>query len=707
MKIIINPSHFNFESVDIKFTGGLGEIRNLLFSPARMNICRTSILFILLSLSALPSVAAVPKTGPAADYLQALLRFEPWAESVWKDYPKISNSGYFGDGASDGNGGIRGTIEIAFSYCVLIRAFPDAPERQHRLNRIEAALRYAVETHQSGPAALVAVDGKKWGVDSTCSQNDGRGWQANAWAASMGFVAALLEKELDPKIVEGCKRVVAAEADFRSRIPPASGYLHNTRAEENGWQSNILALAPAWMPRDPRAKKWIEAAKLYMANTYSVPADSTGPLKEWVKTQTMFPSYTLENHGFFHPSYQISGIMSLGDSYLMARMINPAVAEELRPFMKHNVIPVWQVTKCILLDTGDLAFPSGMDWSLHQFEDVSCLAWMAAHFDMPEAQWAQFRVAKQILHRQTVNGDGRFVGESCRSGAGGGSTDGFYVEAVQASVVALAYLHNEMAGFPTAEGSAPENHVTHYPDIGLIFQRSKNALTTISYGAKTMALVYPLNGTTASQQLLISPNTASFIGTDGKTTLKDFKKTATGFRAELNLNGIKGRTSRVLIDSNPEVVVFLEFPADNSKPLPAEWFLTAIENHPLTGGNRTVLWKDNSTIIKERSGTITQPLFSGWLNVDNWLGLIALPEGEFIYRAAEDYNREGAAEDAIVYRPKEKDKPRTVIVLPGKNAEVTAAVRKSVKWITSKAGCKLSFNMPDGKKMTIQVPLKE
>jgi hypothetical protein len=649
---------------------------------------------------------STPKTGPAADYLQALLKFEPWAESVWKDYPEIPNSGYFGDGKSDGNGGIRGVACIVLNYYVLIDAFPNAPEREHRLKRIEEALRYMEESHQSGPAASLAVDGKKWGVDSTSSITDRRNWQANAWAAEMGFVAARLEKELDPEVIAGCKRVVAAEAEYRSKIPPASGYKHDTKSEENAWQSNILALAPAWMPGDPRAKKWIKAAKLYMVNTYTVPRDSTGPLKQWVKTQTLFPSYTLENHGFFHPSYEISGIMSLGDSYLMAGIINPAVLKEFQPFIEHNVRQVWDVTKNILTETGDLAFPSGMDWSLHQFEDVSCLAWMAAHFKMPEAQWGELRVAKQILHRQEVNGDGRFVGESCRTGAGGGSTDGFYVEAIQSSVIALAYLQHKMAGFPTGKGSAPKNQITHYPDVGLIIQRSKNALTTVSYGSRVMALVYPSNGTTPAQEFFTSPNTSSFIGTDGKAILKDFRTTATGFRTELELNGIKkGRRSRVIIESSPEAVVFIEIPSDTLNHSQDEWFLTAIENHPLTGESRSVLWKDNSKIIKERSGTIIPAISGGWINIDNWMGLIALSQGNFVYRAAADYNRAGAAEDAVVFQPSEKEKPRAVIVLPGKNAAITAVVQKSVRWIVSDSECKLSFIMPDGKKMTVQVPL--
>ena len=183
-------------------------------------LCTNLVMMTSASSQVITTHTSIQKNGPSEDYLQALLRFEPWAESVWKDYPKIPNSGYFGDGASDGNGGIRGTIDIAFTYYVLIRAFPDASERQHRLKRVEAALRYAEETYLNGPSGLVTVDGKKWGADPTSSNpND----QAGIYAAQMGLVAALLEKELDPKVVAGCKGVVAAGKSFRSKIPPPSG----------------------------------------------------------------------------------------------------------------------------------------------------------------------------------------------------------------------------------------------------------------------------------------------------------------------------------------------------------------------------------------------------------------------------------------------------------------------------------------------------
>ena len=648
------------------------------------------------------------ENSTAANYLQALINFEPWAESVWKDYPSIPGSGYFGDGETEGNGGIRGTCGIALSYVVLIRAFPDAPERSHRLKRVEEALRYAVETHRSSNATVFAVDGKKWGQELSNPSPEGYGDQSSMWAGSMGFAAAFLERELDPKLVEGCKRVVGVEADWISKLQPLTGYKLDTKSEETGWQSNIVTLAAAWMPQDPRAGKWLNTAKLWSANTYTVPADSTGPLKEWIKTQTMYPSFGIENHGFFHPSYEIAGAQSLGDIYTMICMINPEVARELRPFVEHNVIQVWNLVKGIILDNGDLAFPSGMDWSLHQFEHINYLAWMATHFREPEAQWAERKLSRQILYRQAINGDGRFVGESCHSGGKKGSTDGFYVEAVQALMIAAAYFHNEVAGFPSIKGSRLSNHVTNYPDIGLIVQRSENAMTTVSYGARTMSLVYPFKGKSARQQFITSPNPSSLIGTDGKTILKSFKKTETGFHMELILNGVKSkRESLIIIESEPEIVVYIEIPSDTGTIIQRDWYLAAIENHPLTGGEREVMSEKKSQKIRERSGTTTGPMSTGWINIDNWMGYIAVPEGKFIYSAASDYNRRGAAEDALVFQPEDAQSPRAVIILPGKNAAATKKVQKSLKWESSDIEYKLSFIMPGGKKKEIQVPISE
>lgn len=644
-----------------------------------------------------PAADPIPAGSPAADYLEALLRFEPWAESVWRDDAHIRGAGYFGDGASRGNGGIRGTCGVALAYAVLIREFPLAPGRRRRLARVEAALRYAAETHEGGPAYALATDGRKWGVLPSFSSDYEEGWQSSMWAASLGFTAALLEQQLDPSLVAACKRVVAEEATWLSKKAPASGYRFDTKAEENAWQSNILTLAAAWMPGDARAPKWLHDARYYLANTYTVPSDSSCPLKDWICTQTLFPSYALENHGFYHPTYQMVAGMSLGDSYLMAKMVNESVARKIGPFADHNVKPVWQFIKGILLDSGDMAFPSGLDWSLHDYEHISYLAWLAGRFQAPEAAWAEPRLAAQILYRQAVNGDGRFVGESC--------PDGFYREAVEARRVAMAFLQDRLAGFPVSKGERPNNYVVHYADVGLIMQRSDNALTTVSYGPKTMALVYPLGGQNTAQRFITSPNTSTLIGPEGKTVLDRFERTRQGFRAELSLNSRHGRSSRMIVESTPQAVAFVEIPRDSSRLPASGWLLSAIENDLLTGGKRKVLWTGDSAVIADRSGTKAGPVRSHWIDVDNWMGFITPSKGTMVYHAASGYNRDGAAEDSLTFIPLSPHAPRAVIILPGASSSLTSKVRRTMRWKVWHNRCLLSFRVPGYKRVKIAASL--
>lgn len=624
------------------------------------------------------------------NYLKALIRFEPWAESVWKDYPSIPGAGYFGDGQSGGNGGIRGTAGIALAYAVLVREFPGAPEYKRRLAHLQATLKFAEETHQSGPAGYVATDGKKWGAYAGIDKKDKRIWQSAMWAATMGFAAALTEKQLDPAVVAGCKKVIAAEADLLSTIPPPTGFRSDSKGEENAWNTSVPALAAAWMPNDSRAGKWLLTAKLYLANTYSVPADTTGPLKKWISTQTLFPSFAMENHGFYHPSYQAVAGMSMGDTYAMVRFVNPQLCKQLEPFTGHNVLAVWNFIKDIVLDSGDLAFPSGLDWSLHSFEHISYLAYLTTRFKNPQAAWAEKKLSAQILYRQQINGNGAFVGESC--------PDNFYREAVEAVRIATAYLHHQLAGFPRLTGEPIKPRLINYPDVGLLLHRTGNLLFTISYGSKVTSLVYPLKGKNPRQDFITSPNIKSLIGGQGKAEMKNYRPTSEGFKAELIMTNAKGNNSHIYIQSNKECVALIQVFSKDIKQQPANWYLMAIENHALTGGKRTVYWDNGSAVFKERSGTPQKDINSGWVNIDNWLGMAAQPAGNFIYSNAKAYNRNGAAEDAILYGGSEKQRVRAIIIVPGCDRITTARLQKSSRLQVADGIIKFIYTTPKSKK---------
>ncbi|MCS7091377.1 MAG: hypothetical protein RMN51_02200 [Verrucomicrobiota bacterium] len=147
-------------------------------------------------------------------YLEALLDFERYAETHWHEAThsgRPPQSGYWGDGNSSGNGGIRGSCGVAVAYATLVYALPEAPETRRRLQRLQSALEYAAQTHVTG--AYFARDGRRWG----------RGWQTAEWAGSLGLACLLVQHRLSATTVSAVQRVIADECNYRASIPPAFG----------------------------------------------------------------------------------------------------------------------------------------------------------------------------------------------------------------------------------------------------------------------------------------------------------------------------------------------------------------------------------------------------------------------------------------------------------------------------------------------------
>src|SRR6185503_18504819 len=156
-------------------------------------------------------------------------------------------------------------------------------------------------------------------------------------------------------------------------------------------------------------------------------------------TVTVFPSFAIENHGFYHPTYQLDPAASMGDSLLMAQIGDATVGTELAPFAEHNVLNVWKHLSNVVLDSGELGYPSGLDWSLHNYEHNTYFAFLATHFNDPLGRWTESRMAQLARYRQKINGDGRFIGDSL--------PDGFYHEALLVRHAAISWLHHQYGKF--------------------------------------------------------------------------------------------------------------------------------------------------------------------------------------------------------------------------------------------------------------------
>ena len=636
----------------------------------------------------LSQTCARADTNSAAVYLSCLTTFETYAESIWHTATGTNvpaDSGYFGDGNSGGNGGIRGSTGVAVAYAVVVQALPSDPKNPTRLAHIRQALNYAANTHVSG--SNVCIDGLQWGQD----------WQTAMWAGQMGFACQLMQSNLPAATVAACQRAVADEATYRAGIAPPSGYVGDTKAEENGWNCYALALAAAWMSNSNNANLWLTGTKQYMANTYTVANTNGDPLALWITTTNLYPDFELQNHGFYYPIYQMVAGMELGDSLMFARLANPSIASQLQPFAEHNVMNVWAPLSLVQADGGDFEYPAGLDWTLHDYEQNSYMAWIASHFNDPFGRWADTQLVKLVSYRQQLNGDGRYIGPS--------ETDTpFYREAVEDYRTAIAYLQHIHADYTNGPITAPVPYAPQlFADVGLIEQRGTGGYFSISYwGTQIMAIIAPPAISIPSNCFLVTPRLPGVLGLGALgnptgATLISFATNANGFDAELKLtNGTLG-TTEVYVKSAGEAVGIVEvpWPAFTTTGSGAASFTVGIENQPLTGGTRLLEWTGGSATITNRSG-VSKTISNGWICVAGQYGISAGPSGHFTYQAASSYNILGAAQDTLSFAPDQSLKPRYAVWYPGKNALTTQSNANLITWTNSGANAILTFPGPAG-----------
>jgi hypothetical protein len=642
-------------------------------------------------------------------YFQCLTNFETYGETIWHS-ASYSNSppdsGYWGDGATTGNGGIRGNAGIALAYAVMVMAQPSSPSNATRLTHLRQALNYNALTHD-GVSSYVAKDGHQWGWNTGsvvhCSES-GSDWQTSLWTAPAALACFLQQSNLPAATVQNVQAMTVSEANHRATVTPCSGWVGDTKAEETGWDGNVLAAAAAWLPTNANAPAWNSAAMSYFANTYTV-ANTTGdPLASWVSTITAYPDWAIENHGFFHPEYAMVAGEELGDSWVTMRLINTNVLAALEPFPEHNVLNEWNSLNHSTFAWGELAYPVGEDWALHSYGEDSYMAWLAAHLNDPIGRYADNNISQLERYRQSLNGNGQLVGPS-----GGG----FYREAVQAYRTAMAWLQWSVADYPSGVSTPPPTAFEWLPDVDVIAQRNSDYFFSISYGPQTngspskiMAMIDPAPVSVPANTYLTTPREPGIIGLGslGYPTsggLVNLTTNANGFTAELHLtNGALG-TTEVYINSTGSSVGIVEVPqltTGFSGTLQGS-FCVGVENDPLSGGTRLLQWAGGSATVTNLTG-VSINMSNNWVCVAGRYGVAAGPGGYFNYQAASTYtrmnlvgglNEAGAAEDTLQFFPPNPTGARYAVWFPGNSSSQTASNAALVSWTNNGTNATLSF----------------
>lgn len=671
------------------------------------------ILVVLLLLAAVPTHASDPydikpdlsERELLALYSDVLFKFSRFAETTWKQSPNDPEAGYWGNGVSGGNEGIRAVANTALVYAVLANetnALNDKT-RQRYVDRALAGVRYAAMSHLTGDGKC--VDGKQWG----------NSWQSTMWAANMGFAAWILKDDLDAELWSAVEGVVAYEADRFLDARPGGKRYGDTKAEENGWDQILISLAPNMLPDHPNAARWREKSIEWMMNTISAPQDVRNttvvdgrPVNEWVSAVNTHPDFLLENHGFFHPSYTMVSPAEVGQGALFYAYAGNPVPEAAG----HHLLDNWWALQEFMQPSGEWIFPQGMDWELHSDSHIHYLAWLAVYGRDPVAAEMEKQVAQRMRDQQRIYGTGRLAGPA--------SSLGYARDAIQTERTAYALLYHRYVGRAVSDPAAAQriwravDGVRRHLHTDLITHRTDNKFASFSWKNLVMGQVIPMGPGHLDNPNFTTPITNGFVGSftiadpsaRGTTVIeRTWKRFDSGFetRGKLSINGESLEQELLFASVGDRAVVYLDR-VKAAKDVRIEQEIGApfgIENDELNGDRRTLFHRGGSQVVvgPETDQTIAIP--GEWANVDGRLGVIA-PSGGLVYLDVPKYNRNGAREDFLYgsyssqpreFRAGETVAARALLFLTETGPQETAAMVSKVRW----DGRTLSVELPEGR----------
>ena len=334
---------------------------------------------------------------------QMLERFRPYLH-------KQFNGTYFlgeHSGASDEKG-VRTNADLS-----MIAAYLGENEMALK------SLRYAYSTHKAN-RIIKCTDGRYWG---SISNND-HVWESSLWAFSVAFSAYFQWNNLSEEDKTGIYNLLKAECNYELQRDIPTGFEGDTKAEENGWETNVLAATLGLFPNDSLATKWFNRLREFAINCYSHPEDEVDytvidpeydntTVAQLYKGANLYRDYTLQNHNYFHTSYQNVVMQELGESALALKLFQQTLHGKERwhtnALMHNNQKVMDKVLKWLALPDGELAMPNGNDWSLFLYDQVTSYTTMACFLHDTDALMLEEACLRQIEKRQQTTDDGSWL----------------------------------------------------------------------------------------------------------------------------------------------------------------------------------------------------------------------------------------------------------------------------------------------------------
>ncbi len=516
------------------------------------------------------------------------------------------------------------------------------------------SLVFAYSTHKANKLKVCSGN-NYWGSVS----NSDHVWESSLWAMSVAYSAFFQWDKLTDQQKNYIYQLLKAECNYELQRSIPTGYAGDTKAEENGWEADILAATLGLFPGDQLAPQWFQRLREFAINSYSQKDDANDQtvidpdydqqtVASMYKGQNLYDDYTLQNHNYFHTSYQNVVIQELGEAALALKLFQQGLygseTWKTNALMHNNDKVMQEVLYWLALADGELAMPNGNDWSLFLYDQITSYSTNACFLRDPHALMLENLAYKMIKARQTTTADGSWL---LRPDVGARRMG------VEAHRVMMTWLMHEVLSTqdltPTSwdDFNRTFSQAKHFASQNIVRAATDSRFTTFSWSSGLSSYTGYIAANSVDKNKIIVPyranDTGNFLGwyeVQGKGTnatpvvngIYQLQDNAYVMNGELNTNDAT-LNNRFAIYSTPgNAVIYIDYVRANQNATinKEKGGLMAISVDELTKTKRTFY---NEAGEKTIDGSTMGIFMAGskWLNIDNAVGIVTTGNKQFAF----------------------------------------------------------------------------
>ncbi len=586
------------------------------------------------------------------DLLQMLANSTRYAANIWYNCSAPNDKGeacgYFkANSAGNSNeDGVRTNADFSMICAFLYKyaqgkvTLPEGLTWDGVKDMAVKSLVFGYSTHKANKFKVTS-NNAYWGSVSTGDYV----WESSLWAMSLAYSSYFLRDELTETQKGYIYNMIKAECNYELGRMIPTGYAGDTKAEENGWEADILACALGLYPDDALAPRWYARLREFAVNSYSQ-ADDAGDdtvidadyddktVKDLFKGKNLYDDYTLQNHNYFHTSYQNVVMQELGEAHLAMLLFQGKNPKWTTRALMHNNQKVMDEVLCWLaLADGELAMPNGNDWSMFLYDQIASYATAACFLRDPNALMLENLAYKYVKARQTTTADGSWLLNS---------DIGPRRMGVQGHRVMMTYLMHEAASTADLRPTSWEDFSRRYEAARLftsqniVRSNTKDRFTVFSWSDGLKSYTGYIAANNPDRNKIIAPykanNTGNILGwytVNGKGTnaapdvngIYNLRGNSYTMNGSLLTNDNTLRNSFALYATPGNAFIYMDYVTGNAAGTITreQGGLMAISTDPFTREKRTLYYKGGR---KQTDGSQFTEFESPWVNIDNSVGIV-------------------------------------------------------------------------------------